>query len=129
MNEIKKAISAKKHDDDLEYEEVPMEKLWDNAYAAAKGSLKFDPEKQEELADFRGARGPIAQTEVIFHKWRRPEEAGTLAEQERERKVRDRVKNCLYWAQQACSYTQSHASGTVSSFPIQPRWCAIAKMQ
>lgn len=116
MNDIKKALLIKKHDDDLEYEEVPMEKLWDSAYAAAKGSLKFDPEKQEELADFRSAGSPIAQTEVIFHKWRCPEEAGTLAEQERERKIRNRVKSCLYWAQQACSYTQSHASGTVSFF-------------
>jgi hypothetical protein len=113
MNDLKAAIPNNKLDNDIEYDEESIENLWDKAYATAKENLKFDPKKQEELADFHSARDPIAQTEVIFQKWRHPDAAGTLAEQERERKIRETVRNCLYWAQEACSYTQSHASGTV----------------
>lgn len=109
-----KGFMGKNHEDEAdEYGEASMNELWDSAYAKVKSDLKFDPEKQKSLSGFSEARTPIAQSKFIFREWRHPDEARTPAEQARNRNIRENVQTCLNWAQQACSFVQSHASGTV----------------
>ncbi|PYH93236.1 hypothetical protein BO71DRAFT_431168 [Aspergillus ellipticus CBS 707.79] len=115
---MKAPLNLKKGGDDgFEFGEETMVELWEKAFDDAKGDIKFNPGDGESLADFHTANFPLTQTEALFREWRHPE-ARTPEGQERTKKLREHVQQCLGWAQTTCTYAHDHASGTFAE-PIK----------